>query len=290
MILLCWNCRGLGWDSAVGELRWMVKRFRPSLLFLSETKMRDDRVRKFMWSLGFSGCFAVSSEGRSGGLALFWKDPSKVSLKSYCEYFIDVNITQDDGHMWRATFVYGEPRTELRYQFWDRIRFICAQWKGPWICAGDFNEVLSSDEHLGRCDRRRNQMDLFRECLEDCNLIDLGYIGPKFTWNNRQEGNNNVRVRLDRAVANGDFIQMFDEYQVENLVTSTSDHYAIKIAIGKHEQRRSTPFIEQFKYEAAWSRAEDYKSIVEQFWREGYDGPIYKFNLLGQTYKEWLYY
>jgi exonuclease III len=117
MILLCWNCQGLGRDSAVGELRWLVKQYRPSLLFLSETKMRDDSVRKFMWSLGFSGCFAINSEGRSGGLVLFWTDSSKISLKGYCKNFIDVSITQEDGLTWRATFVYGEPKLELRHVF-----------------------------------------------------------------------------------------------------------------------------------------------------------------------------
>ena len=53
MNLLCWNCRGLGTDSTVGELRHLVKRYRPSLLFLSETKMRDNKVRRFhgLWGL-----------------------------------------------------------------------------------------------------------------------------------------------------------------------------------------------------------------------------------------------
>lgn len=77
-------------------------------------------------------------------------------------------------------------------------------------------------------------MNLFRKCLEDCELIDLGYIGPKFTLNNRQAGMNNIWVRLDRAVANGHFIELFDEYQVENVITSSSDHYAIEIAISEH--------------------------------------------------------
>ena len=44
-------------------------------------------------------------------------------------------------------------------------------------------------------------MKLFRECLENCGLLDLGFSGPKFTWNNRQEGINDVRVHLDRAVS-----------------------------------------------------------------------------------------
>jgi len=70
MNLLCWNYRGLGVDLTVGELRNMVKRYHPSLLFLSETKMRGSKVKILMWSLGFSGRFVVSSEFRSGVLAL----------------------------------------------------------------------------------------------------------------------------------------------------------------------------------------------------------------------------
>ena len=92
MNLLCWNCRGLGTDLTVGELRHLVKRYRPSLLFLSETKMRDTKVRKFMWSLGFSGCFAVSSDGKSGGLALFWVQECTISLKHYSPNIIDVIV------------------------------------------------------------------------------------------------------------------------------------------------------------------------------------------------------
>ena len=86
---------------------------------------------------GLLRLFAVNSKGRSGGLVLFWTDSSKISLKGYCKNFIDVSITQEDGLTWRATFVYGEPKLELRHVFWDRIRFLHAQWEGPWICAGD---------------------------------------------------------------------------------------------------------------------------------------------------------
>jgi exonuclease III len=153
MRILCWNCRGLGSDATVGELRWLVRVHRPSLLFLSETKMRDNRVRSFMWSLGYSGCYAVSSVGLSGGLALFWLSSVSVTIKPCNARCIDVHITPDNGIKWRATFVYGEPRREYRLEFWDFLRFMRAHWDGPWICCGDFNEVLSQDEHLGPRDR-----------------------------------------------------------------------------------------------------------------------------------------
>jgi hypothetical protein len=118
MNLLSWNCRGSGRDSAVGELRWLVKQYRPSLLFLSETKMREQRIKPFMWSLGYNGCLVVNCQGRSGGLALFWSENDFcVDLQSLCPNFIDVHVKDTMGVTWRATFVYGEPRIEQQHVF-----------------------------------------------------------------------------------------------------------------------------------------------------------------------------
>lgn len=262
-------------DSTVQELRVLVKRFRPALLFLSETKIRDNRVRNFVWLLGFYGCFAVSSDGNSGGLALFWLKECYVSLEHYTANVIDVTIKTDSEKIWRATFVYGEPRTGLRYQFWDLLRFIRKQWSGPWLCVGDFNEVLSRDEHMSKVERGEHQMILFRECLEDCELIDLGFSGPKFTWNNRQCGDNNVKVRLDRATANGQFMELFNDYHVENIITYSSDHYAVLTSIGYGARcNERKPISHNFRYEAMWARAPDYTEVVQKSWVQGFDGPI----------------
>jgi len=42
--------------------------------------------------------------------------------------------------------------------------------------------------------------------LEDCNLSDLGFSGPKYTWCNGKYGDDFSRERLDRAVANVEWI------------------------------------------------------------------------------------
>jgi hypothetical protein len=273
MNLLSWNCQGLGRDSTVGELRRIVKHYHPSLLFLSETKMREEKARRFMWSLGYNGFLGVNCEGRSGGLALFWSTNTCVCLESLCKYFIDVKIKEESGLIWRATFVYGEPRTELRHIFWNRLRFLKAQWAGPWVCLGDFNEVLYVDEHLGAGARGESQMRQFPECMEDCQLVDLGFSGPKCTWNNRQQGQGNIRVRLDRAVANEPFVQLFEDIQVENIITTSSDHYAVLLTPAIAGQRRNEEsFNYNFKYEAAWCRAADYKDTVERLWADGTEG------------------
>jgi hypothetical protein len=112
-------------------------------------------------------------------------------------------------------------------------------------------------------------MSLFRECLDDCGLVDLGFSGPKFTWNNRQSAEDHVKVRLDRAVTNGDFMALFDDCNVENLITTTSDHLAIFINLSKlNDITQRAPVQHGFHFEAAWLRAPDYKEVLEKVWIE----------------------
>ncbi|KAM0872367.1 hypothetical protein ACQ4PT_038765 [Festuca glaucescens] len=99
--------------------------------------------------------------------------------------------------------------------------------------------------------------------------------GPKYTWNNRQCEEDHVKVRLDRAVANGDFTARFDDCSVENIITTVSDHLAILINLSTLNQRdRATPVQYGFRFEAAWLRDPDYKEVLEKAWTEKSDGDI----------------
>ena len=51
----------------------------------------------------------------------------------------------------------------------------------PWICGGDFSKVLNPSEVDSGGERSLNDMLLFRETLDWCDLVDMGYVGPKLT-------------------------------------------------------------------------------------------------------------
>jgi hypothetical protein len=198
MNILGLNCRGLGLDAAVGELRDLCRSYNPRVVFLCETKKRAKEMEKIKWSLGFTNGVAVDCQGRSGGLALWWKEDVEVHTRPWCQYYIDAKITYN-GKTWRFTGIYGEPRTDLQSKTWEALRYLKSQDDLPWLCAGDFNEILFQYEQLGGNPRNQAQMDAFRECLEDCNLTDLGYKGYDYTWNNKGEEGENIQVRLDRG-------------------------------------------------------------------------------------------
>ncbi|KAA3462259.1 reverse transcriptase [Gossypium australe] len=53
-----------------------------------------------------------------------------------------------------------------------------------------------------RLPRDRGLMEEFRVALVESQLEDMGYLGPRFTWERINLSKNNIRERLDRGVAN----------------------------------------------------------------------------------------
>ena len=86
----------------------------------------------------------------------------------------------------------------------------------PWLCLGDFNEILSNDEKRGGVDRPQQAMDKFRDALCDFSLMDIGFEGDIFTWRNHGKTlNTYIFERLDRATANPVWCDLFPSFRVE---------------------------------------------------------------------------
>jgi hypothetical protein len=134
-----------------------------------------------------AGGYGVGSFGRGGGLALLWSQEVEVKLESYDKHHIDVTakLALRRNVEWRFTGFYGEARRELRFRSWELMRLLNTRSDLPWLCAGDFNEVLHASEHWGGQGRSEHQMDGFREVVAECGFVDLGYIGLPYTWDNR---------------------------------------------------------------------------------------------------------
>ena len=92
-----------------------MKQEVPALLFVMETKIRAKRVEDLRYQLGFVGCFAVDSEGLSGGIGHFWSKEYDVQLKNYSSGHIDTLVRMKDQSSieWRFTGFYGAPRAEI---------------------------------------------------------------------------------------------------------------------------------------------------------------------------------
>jgi hypothetical protein len=96
-----------------------------------------------------AGGYGVGSFGRGGGLALLWSNEVEVKLESYNKLHIDVTVTLSPEVQWRFTGFYGESNRHLRFRSWNLMKHLHSRSNLPWLCAGDFNEVLEAYEHIG---------------------------------------------------------------------------------------------------------------------------------------------
>ena len=221
--------------------------------------------------LQFQNCFAVDREGLGGGLAMCWTEDINVEIKSFSKHHVDAVVHSEDGRFWRCTGVYGHPETDQKKNTWELLRRLAGLSSLPWLCFGDFNEVLNLNEKLGGRDRRANLVNDFREALKDCDLTGLGSTGYPFTWSNRRFGVNIIEERLDRFLGNSSWRESFQEKTAQNLISWSSDHSPIMMEVLEKGRgnRYSRKTFHRTHYEDMWSPYEKCKEIVKNEWMEG---------------------
>lgn len=68
-----------------------------------------------------------------------------------------------------------------------------------------------------------------RRMVDCCGLIDMGYVGTPFTWMNMRSGLANIQERLDRAMCNQEWQDLFSDTVVKHLPRVKSDHVPLLI-------------------------------------------------------------
>ncbi|KAL2928218.1 Neuron navigator 3 [Bienertia sinuspersici] len=163
-------------------------------------------------------------------------------------------------------------------------------WRRHWLCAGDFNQFLYKEEKTGGPMREQNLLDDFKLALEDCGLLDLGYIDFPYTWWNGRDGCQIVHERLDRMLGNSEWLCYFPLLSVYHLNWGDSDHVPVKLTEykgGKKERRRG----KGFKFEDFSLTSNACGAVVEEAWGEGcgvgVDVVPYRLGVVSAALKRW---
>ena len=153
MNILRWNCRGLGNLRAATVLSHLVREKAPNVLFLMETKQTVDEMRKTQVDLKYDSMLAVPCVHRAGGLAMLWKKEVSLDIQTYSLNHIDARIMTDLNSPWRLTGFYGRLEEHRKHESWSYLRHLHSRDSLPWLCIGDYNEILNSNEKQGRIPR-----------------------------------------------------------------------------------------------------------------------------------------
>ncbi|CAL1412960.1 unnamed protein product [Linum trigynum] len=223
-------------------------------------------ANKICEKLGFPNVLRVEAQGRSGGIWLFWNSQNFcVQVVSAGSQHLSVRVSKGNQAPWMLTAVYASPRQQLQRPLWNAIIEQSKQVDCPWILTGDFNSILHPDEKTGppspatfrRCKR-------FGEFLNEAELVDLGFSGPRFTWTRGKESDTYKASRIDRSICNLEWNEGFPNTSVTHLARLSSDHHPILTTVSN--QGGSNLSMRRFKFEAAWFTHEDFLSFLADSW------------------------
>lgn len=166
---------------------------------------------------------------------------------------------------WLLTMVYASPKAYIREELWQYIRQLGAVVNIPWVLIGDVNQPLDSCDKRGGRPVNRHLASRLWTVLDDCNLLDMGFVGPKFTWTNGGQGGANIRERIDRAWCNLQWSQQFEGFAIRHLLRASSDHHPLRLGDPHLEGARKYL---GFRFLDAWFHHPDFITKVEEFWRK----------------------
>jgi hypothetical protein len=115
---------------------------------------------------------------------------------------------------WKFTKFYDHSNVAKKKEAWALLQVLSQFQPTPWLCIGDFNEIINSNKKRGTLNRARWQMEAFQKTLEDCLLCDLDFKWPQFTWVNGRNGMDFIQERLDKAVANSEWCNFFKRWML----------------------------------------------------------------------------
>lgn len=267
--IIAWNVRGAMHESGKLFIKELIRSKKPEFIFLFETRCQYAQASFFWNSLGFTSSFVAEANGFSGGIWVMKRSNSSLSVRLLHHHpqAVTFEIWQDN-MSWACSVVYASPASSQRDILWQHLSTIRASISIPWLLIGDMNEILFPSEVRGG-EFHPNRAQRFATVLDDCNLIDLGMVGGKFTWFRKRNNRLILSKRLDRALSDIDWRTAFPDATVEVITRVHSDHSPLLVQCGGPELRAVSNH--PFRFVAAWAEHPNYKRVVEQAWQRGDD-------------------
>ncbi|XP_077227627.1 uncharacterized protein LOC143860719 [Tasmannia lanceolata] len=115
-----------------------------------------------------------------------------------------------------------------------------------------------AEEKLGKLPPNCVSTSDFQDAVEGAGLIDVGYVGNRFTRCNNQINERCGWARLDRVFTNSAWITDFQSTTVTHLSRTCSDHCPLLLDL----KSSAAPAVKPFKFQSTWCRHADFQKVL----------------------------
>lgn len=133
----------------------------------------------------------------------------------FLQNYIDMKLIYE-GKNFFANFIYADTDHIQRKALWGTLTNLSTARNSPWFLTGDFNDIVSNQEKYGGAVRVEGTFIDFRTFHSECDLFDIPHCGEFLSWRGVR-GDQVVKCRLNRAIANSDWFELFQAGSVEYL-------------------------------------------------------------------------
>ena len=248
-----------------------------------ETMNQDEVVLRMFQRTEYTNHFTVPPSGTSGGLSLSWKTDTQVDILSSSPNFIDTIITLQQKPMF-VSFIYGAPRTENRLDFWNKLTEVgLGRDEEAWLVVGDFNDLLDNSEKVGGPLRWEGSFLAFRSFVSQMGLWDLQHSGNSLSWRGTRYSHF-IQSRLDRAMINCKWAELFPSGCCEYLRFEGSDHRPVLVHLNQTQKKKRG----LFRFDRSLKEQPEIKELVEEHWTaRSYESVLSKICRIRRKLMEW---
>ena len=221
MKMIAWNCQGAGNEMFCDHAYELYRRHQPNMLIIIKPRIAEARAQAVIDTLPYTHSHRVDPTGYSRGIWMLWNESPTffVEIITRSEHSIHALVkVQSLSVSFLLTAVYAPPQFYKRNFFWEYLQNLALHVSLLWVLLGDFNDMILDEEKLGGLLVNRTRMSAFRNCMDNCGLIDLGFHGPRYTWTNKSPcWHTTIRERLDRGLGNAEWATPFLAAEIHHL-------------------------------------------------------------------------
>lgn len=185
------------------------------------------------------------------------KDLFEVGISFASEQIVHCRINVIGGNMpFDLSAVYGLHSVAHRKTLWSQLEF-CAITT-PWLVCGDFNNMFDMDSKLGGNPINFSNISDGVNWLQNSFLEEVRCIGPRFSWSNRQEGNDRIYSKIDWVFCNELWHDAFNSCFTSYYEDPYSDHCFMLVKCIITEEYGFRPF----RFFNIWCDHPNYKSVI----------------------------